>query len=250
MKFVPKDLDDTADNSVDDQSFRYQAILVGSGLLLVVTIFFSLQFVSNITAAFIPDAWEKKIFSGFNKEERKESDDGLNERADNAEAIFQRLLAATQLRDLNYQLRFNSSEIPNAFAYPGGGVVLTDDMLDMVESDIGVATVLAHEIGHHQRRHVVRKLSGGVLFTFARAIIFGDSALLGAVGNALLLSYSRDVEREADTEAVRLVYRVFGTTEGAAEFFEKIQERDLGLKWLSTHPGTEERIKFFREWRP
>src|SRR5690606_26348291 len=96
----------------------------------------------------------------------------------------------------------------NAFAAPGGRIVLLEGLLREAESPDEIAGVLAHEIGHVTERHptaaALRLLGIQALLTG----IFGDgslaSAAAGAGGLLVALSYSRDDERTADRLAAEL----------------------------------------------
>jgi Zn-dependent protease with chaperone function len=93
---------------------------------------------------------------------------------------------------------------PNAFALPGGTIVITDELLARLDRDEVVLGVLAHEFGHVQRRHGMRLLVQTTLLAAATSVAFGDFSGLLAGAPALLgeLGYSRDLEREADDHAI------------------------------------------------
>jgi Zn-dependent protease with chaperone function len=96
---------------------------------------------------------------------------------------------------------------PNAFALPGGVVVVTDALVTLVQDDAAVAAVVAHEVGHVHHRHVLRRLVGAGITGAAGMLIMGDvSGAVAAVPATLAdLAYSRDMEREADRHAVTLL---------------------------------------------
>lgn len=97
---------------------------------------------------------------------------------------------------------------PNAFALPGGHIVVTDELLTLLRDDPdAVLGVLAHELGHVRGQHGMRltiraSLVGGLL-----GFVLGDFSSLLAAAPAVLLhtSYSRDFEREADAQARQLL---------------------------------------------
>jgi len=107
------------------------------------------------------------------------------------------------------QLRFHA--VPrlgaNAFALPGGIIVLTDELLQRLERDDVVLGVLAHELGHVRQRHGMRMLVQTTLLGAATSVAFGDFSTLLAGAPALLgqLAYSRDFERDADDDAVTML---------------------------------------------
>ena len=114
----------------------------------------------------------------------------------------------------NYRLEFRSGMGANAFALPGGTIVMTDDIVKEAQQlkvpDDALIGVLAHEIGHVADRHTSRTgLQQGVLQT-GMALALGDvSSIVATMATGLTsLSYSRHHETEADCFAVALMQRV------------------------------------------
>ena len=72
-----------------------------------------------------------------------------------------------QCTDLPYPLQVNlvESETPNAFAFPGGKIVVFSSLLDSVQSENGLAFVLAHELSHFQNRDHLRGMGRSIVFT-------------------------------------------------------------------------------------
>lgn len=154
-------------------------------------------------------------------------------------------------------LHFNKSSIgPNAFALPGGHVVLTDEMVELVDGNEDmVVGVLAHEAAHVQHRHGMRMLVQATLLGTVTSIAFGDFSSLFAAAPALLghLAYSRDHEREADGEAIALLQANGIPPSVMATMFERLRDRqrEEGMPSLpialGSHPPDEERIARFRD---
>lgn len=161
-----------------------------------------------------------------------------------------------------YELRFHGSRIgPNAFALPGGTIVVTDELLALMDGrDEAVLGVLAHELGHVRARHGMRLLVQVSLIGAATSVALGDFSTVLAGVPALLgqLAYSRDAEREADAESVRLLEAAGLRPAVMVEFFERVRDWrdgpegrrlgadvDLGIAF-SSHPADAERIAYFR----
>lgn len=108
-----------------------------------------------------------------------------------------------------WQLFLRSSKLgPNAFALPNGAIVLTDEMVQMVDGNEDVLVgVLAHELGHVQQRHGMRMLvQVAALGALAGAVVGDFSSLLAGVPVLLgQASYSRQAEQEADAMAVTVL---------------------------------------------
>lgn len=162
-----------------------------------------------------------------------------------------------------YNLVFRKSRIgPNALALPGGTLVMTDDMVALVDGDAQVlSAVLAHELGHLHHRHGVRMLAQATVMGAVGALVLGDFSTLLAAVPALLgqAHYSRQAEHEADVYAVRVLKAVGVTPTVMLTLFDKLaQQRNTkpkntpsqGETWLgiafASHPSDAERIAFFQ----
>jgi Zn-dependent protease with chaperone function len=143
---------------------------------------------------------------------------------------------------------------PNAFALPGGRIVVFAGLLRLCPSADALAGVLAHEIAHVEQRHGLKHLlrTLGVLY-FAGCVVgggveeFASAETIGELASGLLvLKHSRDHEREADAIALQKLRRAGRAAAGLHEFFVQCEQRApdgmTGLGWLSTHPLTSERI--------
>lgn len=155
------------------------------------------------------------------------------------------------------QLEFRDSKRigPNAFALPGGTIVVTDQMVDLAASNEEILAILAHESGHVEKRHSMRQVLQGSLLALVIATVTSDATTVGATLSglpAVLLQskYSRGMETEADEFAFALLQDNDISSETFATMMEKIQEK-VGkfdeLSFISTHPVTSERIEKARE---
>lgn len=156
-----------------------------------------------------------------------------------------------------HQVHFHKGDMgPNAFALPGGAIVMTDELVKLVGGDADIVTgVLAHELGHVAHRHGMRMLVQTALLGVAASVAFGDFSSLLAAAPVILgqAGYSRDAEREADQAAIRILKAAGISPAVMATFFEKLGSVDadrqasrLGIA-LASHPADEERIRVFRE---
>lgn len=139
-------------------------------------------------------------------------------------------------------------EMMNAFAAPGGQIVLMRGLIERAESPDQVAAVLAHEIGHVEARDPTRAGlrtagSAGIL-----SIAIGDfagAAVIALVGEHLLNTrYTRTAEAEADTYALTLLDAAGVDIGGLAGFFDLVAEVEgdhLVPQYLSSHPPTQSR---------
>jgi beta-barrel assembly-enhancing protease len=156
-------------------------------------------------------------------------------------------------------LRFVRAGFPNAFAMPGGRIMVTAELIAQLETPDELAGVLAHEMAHVARRHVmaavVRELGGAVIFDLLVGGGSGAGQQIAMAGLQLQnLSHGRAAEAEADTLAVQYLSALDIDPGGLADFFARIREmeadagngssqRETGrlLELLSTHPLTQDR---------
>ncbi len=139
----------------------------------------------------------------------------------------------------------------NAFALPGGTVVVTDELVALADKDDQILGVLAHELGHvihfHSLQQIYRAL--GISFLIAATIgdpgpIIEDVVAHGAL--LLSLSYSRQFERDADAEGVRIMEAAGLDSLALGTMLQKLVEACKGCEgssWYSTHPAISERLE-------
>jgi Zn-dependent protease with chaperone function len=142
------------------------------------------------------------------------------------------------------------TSVKNAFAFPGGYIVVYTGILRMLDDQQEWLGLLAHEGGHIAKRHGLRRMVRASLLAAVASIFLGDiSGLTSALidnGKALInLDYSRKDEAEADAFAAARLQATGHSTAGMIRLFEKFAAMEKQPKWaafLSTHPATEDRI--------
>ena len=146
------------------------------------------------------------------------------------------------------------SEQINAFALPGGNIVVFTGLIRKAGDVDQVAGVLGHEIAHVTLRHGMQGIVRSVGTMVVVAIVFGDiSSVLSQVAMSTVINgYSRDQEREADAEGARIAAAAGFDPEGIAGFFTVLKSQPgselPGIAAVfSTHPQHDERIANARE---
>ena len=138
----------------------------------------------------------------------------------------------------------------NAFALPGGVLVMTDELVAVAEPG-AILGVLAHELGHVKNRHATRVAVESSLLGTAIALISGDpTSVIATVPVALAsLSFSRSHETEADCYALQMLARAGQSTEPLAKLLETIARGQGGAMdgVLSSHPSTPARVQLLRD---
>jgi predicted Zn-dependent protease len=155
----------------------------------------------------------------------------------------------------SFKVTVVDSATVNAFALPGGFIVVYTGLIRNAESPAQLAGVLAHEMAHVTLRHGMRRIAQSVGIVAAIQLLFGDVSGLAAIAMELLRegainSYSRDQEREADMQGVQTLRRAHIDPAALADFFALLAKKQTSLPaaiaWLGTHPDLNERIATVR----
>lgn len=145
----------------------------------------------------------------------------------------------------------------NAMAVPGGQVLVFSQLIDEASGPDELAGVLAHELGHVQRRHPTQALVRHFGVSIFLSSMGGDIA--AAADLALLLNHTRTAERQADAWAIERLHQARISTAGIAAFFARHAEKkaqaaktqtERALRtmgdYMATHPPSAERMALFR----
>ncbi len=157
-----------------------------------------------------------------------------------------------------FKLHFVNLKMVNAFALPGGSLVVTDGLVEEFGSNPDVvAGVLAHELGHVVERHGLKNLYRSAATYLLVLAVLGD---VGPVFEDVLvnasflvdLAYSREFEAAADDFGLKLSKQAGFDPGGLVAFFESLNKQidDDSLvppEWLSTHPSFERRLQRMRQ---
>lgn len=143
------------------------------------------------------------------------------------------------------------NDMVNAFALPGGHVVVFSGIIKKMDSPESLAALLAHESVHINERHSLKSLLRSAANSILVSVVFGDvTGISGAlVGNANTLNglrYSRSLEEEADKKGMELLVQNSIEVKGMLQLMQTLKaEADIPkqLSFLSSHPLTSERIK-------
>jgi beta-barrel assembly-enhancing protease len=140
----------------------------------------------------------------------------------------------------------------NAMVTAGSYLLVTDGLLENVESENELAFVLAHELGHLYYRDPLRALGRSLVFITLSSLLGFDSSTSAIPGwvNLAELSYSRTQETNADNFALEIVVDHYGHSAHSLGFFERslADEPALGSalntlsEWQQTHPMSSDRI--------
>lgn len=156
----------------------------------------------------------------------------------------------------DYTLLFRKADQigPNAFALPGGTVVVTDALVEEFGDPDILAGILGHELAHVSERHSLHQLYRSLSIYVLVALVAGDvGPILEDVlleGSALAsLAYSREHEASADIIGVKTAFAAGYDPAALADFFEALSHDhgDGGPEWRSTHPSNADRIETIKK---
>jgi Zn-dependent protease with chaperone function len=155
--------------------------------------------------------------------------------------------------DTSYHFQFAVVDNPevNAFALPGGFIVVNSGLLLKADTPDEVAGVLAHELSHVVHRHHLRGVFNQFGSSYLLNMFLGDLVMVGDLvdfaGKLESLNFSREFETESDLEGLKLALASGYSSEGYISFFRKLQQIQGKSKtlssYLSTHPDSGTRIQ-------
>lgn len=235
------------------QSWRGSLLALGGTLaILALAYTFGLPLASRSLAFALPVSMERRLGDGVLDYLDQHFFQVSSLSMERQQALRGRFLGMQPARPDSpaYRLLFRKSKIgPNAFALPSGDIVLTDEIIALMDNDDAVMGVLAHELGHLHERHLTRRIIQSSAIAAAATLIFGDvSAVIANIPTLMLdLKYSRDAESEADDYALLMLDKNGIAREHLAGAFEKLDKLSPNITpYLSSHPSGAQRAMRIR----
>ena len=183
--------------------------------------------------------------------------------------IGQKVVSSLPPQPFIYHFYVIKEDSYNAFATPAGHVFVNSGLLEAMENEEELAGILSHEIAHVVCRHISQKIESSEKIGIATLAGIAASILLGvggsaaaanalalgsaAAGQSVALAYSRDDEFQADQIGLICLTKAGYNGEGLLSMLQKLRSKrwfgpDQIPTYLSTHPGTEERIVNIDTW--
>lgn len=174
------------------------------------------------------------------------------------------IVADKKLENVEWKFRALRDPVPNAFALPNGSIYINTGLLALLDDENQLAAVLAHEVTHVSERHTYlrnRSMRKKVLAINIISTIGNWHPVAGTAGLAIslianispfmlalsILGYSRDQEKEADLEGIKMASAAGFVPDGMPNSFKAMQ-RDIEGEQLnsfySDHPKLQERINY------
>lgn len=249
-----------------ENNFRYIVL----GLTLTVALIwgfisYGVPFIAEQVAHAIPLSTEKamgeQVLQAMDLEEYVFQPSSLSvSRQEQIKSELQKL-CQHQTNCPSYKLLFRKSARigANAFALPGGTLIITDALVQLAKNDDEITAVLAHELGHINRRHAMRQVLQSTLSGLVMVAVLGDfdSIASGLPASLLQLRYTRQMELEADAYALQALQTACIPPRSFVNILERLSgehkenettKMTSGVERLfATHPDTAIRLKAFRD---
>lgn len=228
------------------------ALVAGIVLAVIVTgLVLGLPRLAGPLAALVPSEWERAL--GERVVSQLAAEDQLCGGAAGAAALEGLVRRLSASAEPPHPLRVRVAAVPgvNAFAAPGGQIIILKGLIEAAETPEEVAGVLAHEIAHSLEGHPLEGLMRAMGLQLLIGAVTGDFGILDSAaagfGQMLVLfSFTRADEMAADRIGIDLLNRAGIRGDGLRRFFERLQEMQGGASappsLLSTHPLFEERV--------
>ncbi|MGE4248648.1 MAG: M48 family metallopeptidase [Parvibaculaceae bacterium] len=233
---------------------RWAAIIAACALLTLGVLYLTLSYAPQTLAAILPESWRNSLGDQVEATLSNGAKLCATSKTNATLGVLAARLAEGNPEAPAFELKIYDIGIINAFALPGGRIVLTKKLIETAGAPEEVAGVLAHEMGHVYHRHaeaqIVRAMGIELLLKIASG---GGDTISGLAGLLAILRYSRDAEREADSFALDELNKAAIDPLGLKRFFERVMklEGDQGSSggifgtvsdMMSTHPVTKERV--------
>ncbi|MCX2979992.1 peptidase M48 [Halieaceae bacterium IMCC14734] len=245
MKYTPR-LPERNSNVSHEHPLREFLVLVTGTVALFAVIFIGMGLLVDIAVRYIDPELEATLFSSF------ESNDVLvlNEQEQALQLLMDQLSSCMEI-GYPVDIRIEASPHANAYAMPGGVVVVHSALLEQIKTENGLAFVLAHELAHYQNRDHLRGMGRSVVLLATSVVLTGAgsdvSSLLTPVFGAEIAQHSQSRESGADASALGALQCHYGHVGGATEFFALIAETGAAADWylahyFASHPQALQRI--------
>lgn len=171
--------------------------------------------------------------------------------------VGEKIAQVTERQRLRYIFTILNTDEINAFAAAAGFIYITKGMLDIIESEDELASVLSHEIAHITKKHAVRQYRRASNLAFLGAVLSAGAGVDNIVvdfAQALVLNgYDRKYEREADELALIYMLKAGYNPEEYIKLLYKLKDLEKTEPsklevYFRSHPPTEDRIKRCKEF--
>jgi len=218
-------------------------------IFVIIAIYFAL---SKSTASYLRHgngvneevAWYF-INDNFINSEKSADDDYYLFFQDYIQEVVNKIPAQSLPKGYKIQVIVINDNSINAFAAPGGRIILTRGLLDRIKSENGLMFVVGHEIGHLHKKDHIKEFARSFGATIISTMFFSGNIEIVDLLLMLENASTRKAEFEADQWGLNILLSLYGHAGGATEFFNILAENNIGIynqeNSFASHPSTKVR---------
>jgi beta-barrel assembly-enhancing protease len=226
------------------------AIALASTVAAVLALWFGFDALVAVAVNRIPVGWEQEIGEAARRQflENQSIVEG-GPAVEAVNEITRRLVESIPHTPYQFQVTVVRNNVVNAFALPGGYVIVYTGLMKTATGPDEVAGVLSHELNHVLLRHALKRVVKNVGFVAIVTIVAGGQEAVMRLLRRLIielttLRFSREQEMEADLSGLRLLQQAKVSPAGLIVFFERLSSREQpAVELLSTHPMSTARAE-------
>lgn len=248
-----------------ESSFRFALLAIVVVPVSLIGIFkfalpaLAIQF-AELVPEYVTDLSSNNTLAALNRTvlEESELDDATQQKLIKS---WQGVVAQLPVQQHKFQFQFKKSEFfgANAFALPNGTIVVTDDLVTLLDGqDNLLMAIILHEIGHVEHKHSMRLVAETLISSLAIDYLIGDvggviEVFAGASTTIIQNRFSQALEWEADDFSLSNIhltgYSPTDFADAMSKLAEKGSESNKLSALLSSHPMTQARIDNARTYK-
>lgn len=250
--FVPTEFD--TDVNISKENPLKEALRLAAAVAFIIAVTYILiALLLQFALPHIPVALENKLWSNKYLTEEKTSTVKPDPREEYVQKLLDKIPASAKPAGYTFKVHIVKDKELNAFAIPGGNIIVTSALIDKIPHENALVYVLGHELGHFQNRDHLRGIGMGVAAGLIGIMISGDAnsiqSFVSGLSSLTMNTFSRHQESSADVWGLNVLRETYGHVGGATDFFttlEKERNNPAFLEIMSTHPMTQERIDMIK----
>lgn len=248
-RYIPKEFKDNP--NVSQESLLKELFTLLAGLFgIILGVYIILGLMVDAAVSRMPEKVERdlnKLFTNRYKKEQTKDEEKVQK-------LLDTLVKELPASDRNYSVYIIDNPDFNAFAVPGGNIIILSGLFKQLDSEDELSFVFAHELGHFAHQDHLKALGRGLVLLVISSTLLGDnSSTSNFLKNSLTnteMKFSQKQETNADLFAIDLLNKKYGHVGGAVKFMDKLEQKEKippFFYFFTTHPHPKKRIKVINE---